>query len=301
MAKRYTILVVPQDHTEVKRFSASIFLLKAAVIVFTVSTLVFSWLVYDYIKIRSERVTLYKLKEENKEQKIRIQSFANKVNELELQMVKLDQFDRKLRIITNLNPPSESSKLLGVGGPSPDDSLILWNSEYDSDLLSERLNLRIEELEQGTYKKEESFNELHEYLLGQEALLASTPSIWPTKGWLSSDFGYRISPFTSLRQKHEGLDIANRLGTPIIAPSDGMVIKVGRGWALGKYIVINHGYGIKTKYGHLSKILVKRGEQVKRGDKIAVMGSTGRSTGPHLHYEVLVNNVQVDPRKYILN
>ncbi|MEK7828495.1 MAG: M23 family metallopeptidase, partial [Deltaproteobacteria bacterium] len=114
-------------------------------------------------------------------------------------------------------------------------------------------------------------------------------------------FGYRISPFTGLRQMHEGLDIANAVGTPVFAPADGIVSKVDRENGLGKTISINHGYGIVTRYGHFSDIYVHVGKRVKRGEKVAAVGNTGRSTGPHLHYEVLVNGINVNPEKYILN
>ncbi|MCK4847303.1 MAG: M23 family metallopeptidase, partial [Deltaproteobacteria bacterium] len=97
------------------------------------------------------------------------------------------------------------------------------------------------------------------------------------------------------------LDIANRVGTKVIAPGDGVVIRVTRLPSLGKLVEISHGYGVKTLYGHLSKTLVKVGQKVKRGDEIAAMGNTGRSTGPHLHYEVKVNGVHVNPGRYILN
>ena len=111
----------------------------------------------------------------------------------------------------------------------------------------------------------------------------------------------RISPFTGLSQRHQGLDIANRTGVTVMTTADGLVVKTAKDGTLGKYIIINHGYGLKTKYGHLSKIVVKRGQKVKRGEEIGAMGSTGKSTGPHLHYEVLVNNVASNPMKYILN
>jgi murein DD-endopeptidase MepM/ murein hydrolase activator NlpD len=131
--------------------------------------------------------------------------------------------------------------------------------------------------------------------------VSSTPSIWPTKGWLSSGFGYRISPFTGLREFHKGLDISNREGTKVIATADGVVTFAGKNGLFGDMIKIDHGHGIMTRYGHLEKMLIKRGDVVKRGDVIGLMGNTGRSTGPHLHYEVFLNGLPVNPKKYILN
>jgi murein DD-endopeptidase MepM/ murein hydrolase activator NlpD len=147
----------------------------------------------------------------------------------------------------------------------------------------------------------ESLKGLENLLQDKRVQLANTPSIWPARGWFTSGFGYRISPFTGLRQMHEGIDISNRIGSPAYAPGDGLVTNIGREWGFGKILVISHGFGITTRYGHLSKINVKIGQKVKRGQKIAEIGSTGRSTGPHLHYEVKVNGVPVNPLKYILN
>jgi murein DD-endopeptidase MepM/ murein hydrolase activator NlpD len=143
-------------------------------------------------------------------------------------------------------------------------------------------------------------HKLFQYLEDQKVLLASTPSIWPTKGWLSSRFGYRISPFTERKEMHKGIDISSRLGTPVIAPADGVVISSGRNGSFGKMVSIRHGNGFLTKYAHLQKILVKKGQAVKRGEKIGLVGKTGRSTGPHLHYEVHLKGVPLNPLRYIV-
>jgi murein DD-endopeptidase MepM/ murein hydrolase activator NlpD len=110
-----------------------------------------------------------------------------------------------------------------------------------------------------------------------------------------------VSPFTGRRQFHRGLDIASHSGTPIISPADGVVTFTGRKGLMGNMLTLEHGYGMVTRYGHLKKILKKRGERVKRGETIALVGNTGRSTGPHLHYEVRLNGVAVNPTKYFLN
>lgn len=130
--------------------------------------------------------------------------------------------------------------------------------------------------------------------------IASTPSIWPVKGWVTSDFGYRRSPFSLAADFHEGIDIAASRGTPVAAPADGVVTFAGYKGGYGKMVVIDHGFGIVTKYGHTSEYFVKEGDRIKRGTKIALVGSTGHSTGPHLHYEIYSDGVPVDPMKYIL-
>jgi murein DD-endopeptidase MepM/ murein hydrolase activator NlpD len=131
--------------------------------------------------------------------------------------------------------------------------------------------------------------------------LIHTPSIWPVMGWVTSGFGFRTNPFTGLTQMHEGLDISNRLGTSIVAPANGIISDVGNDWVHGKMLVISHGFGMTTSYSHLSKVTVRVGEKVKRGDKIAEIGLTGRTTGPHVHYEVKLNGIPVNPMRHILN
>jgi len=118
---------------------------------------------------------------------------------------------------------------------------------------------------------------------------------------VTSGFGFRMNPFTGLTQMHEGLDISNRVGTPIIASADGIVVDVGNDLAYGRNVVISHGFGMISQYGHLDKALVKIGQKVKRGDKIADLGMTGKTTGPHLHYEVRMNGIPVNPTRYILD
>jgi murein DD-endopeptidase MepM/ murein hydrolase activator NlpD len=138
-------------------------------------------------------------------------------------------------------------------------------------------------------------------LQGKQRRLVSTPSIWPTRGWVTSRFGYRTSPFTGSRQFHAGIDVAGRAGTPVVAPADGRVVHVGQKGALGRTVILDHGYGIRTTFGHNSDVIVQRGQRVERGEKISFLGSTGRSTGPHLHYAVQVDGRRVDPMNYILD
>jgi murein DD-endopeptidase MepM/ murein hydrolase activator NlpD len=146
-----------------------------------------------------------------------------------------------------------------------------------------------------------SFEELIGKLEKKRNLLASTPSIRPVDGWITSSFGYRTSPFTGKKSFHAGLDISNKKGTEVISTANGKVSYAAPKAHFGNLIVIDHGYGRVTKYGHLQKILVKPGQTVKRGEVIALLGNTGKSTGPHVHYEVRINQVPVNPLKYILN
>ena len=219
------------------------------------------------------------------------------VGEFEKQIQRLKEFDVKLRIIANLENAEETDPFLGVGGISPT-TREPWQGE-EEDL--QRMKTELDRLCTEAEFREKSFQELYSFLEGKKKELSCTPSIWPVRGWLTSRFGYRIDPFTGMRQLHEGIDVANRMGTPIIAPADGVISRVFNNFGFGLMVEINHGYGIVTRYGHLSKSYVNVGKRVKRGERIAAIGATGRATGPHLHYEVRLNGVPINPQNYILN
>jgi murein DD-endopeptidase MepM/ murein hydrolase activator NlpD len=133
----------------------------------------------------------------------------------------------------------------------------------------------------------------------RQALAASTPSIWPTVGWLSSGFGYRPDPFTGVGGHHPALDISTDKGSPVVATADGVVESAGWSGNYGNLLVVDHGFGIKTKYGHLLGFAVKAGATVKRGDLIGYVGATGRTTGAHLHYEILANGQVINPMNFL--
>jgi murein DD-endopeptidase MepM/ murein hydrolase activator NlpD len=153
----------------------------------------------------------------------------------------------------------------------------------------------------GMGQQAEVMTELLDQLEEKRKRLVSMPSVWPTRGWLTSRYGYRVSPFTMRRQLHGGIDIANEHGSAIVAPAQGKVEFVGSRGPLGKTLIIDHGFGVRTLYGHTSKIFVKKGDQVVRGQSMAAVGNTGRSTGPHLHYVVQVDGKSRDPLDYIFD
>jgi murein DD-endopeptidase MepM/ murein hydrolase activator NlpD len=266
------------------------------------------YFIYDYHKLKSVDLTNQLLSEQIRAQKgiianqnTQIQTFASEINKLKSKIVTLNNFEEKIRVIANLDQSKNQEGLFGVGGSIPEDL------STDIDLLRRQTSLmremhqQVDQLQVAATGQKSGFSTLLDALEGQKNLLACTPAIKPTKGYLTSRFGYRKSPFTGRREMHKGLDIANREGTQVIAPADGTVKFVGRRGLMGKTLIIDHGHGMVTRYGHLSEYSKKRGEPVKRGEVIAQMGNTGRSTGPHLHYEVLLNGVPVNPIKYIIN
>ena len=149
--------------------------------------------------------------------------------------------------------------------------------------------------------QEHSLQELSVAAEQKSSRWAATPSIWPVKGWVTSGFGPRVSPFTEKPAWHDGLDIGAAANAPVQAPAQGRVTSVGFDPKLGNVVKLDHGFGIETLYGHLAKSLVKEGQRVKRGDVVGLVGSSGLATGPHLHYMVKVNGQTFDPTKYILD
>ncbi|MCP4913005.1 MAG: peptidoglycan DD-metalloendopeptidase family protein [Oligoflexia bacterium] len=148
---------------------------------------------------------------------------------------------------------------------------------------------------------EKNVHELDQYLLDKDSFLRSTPTLLPTKGWITSYYGPRISPTSKRLRMHEGIDIGARSGTPIVASADGKISFSGVKPGFGMFVQIDHGYGIESFYAHAKSLFVKRGQTVKRGDLIAAIGNTGASTGPHLHYEIRVNGTPVDPLYFVLD
>lgn len=148
---------------------------------------------------------------------------------------------------------------------------------------------------------ESNVHRLDQYLLDKESFLSSTPTVVPAKGWITSYFGQRISPYLGQLKMHEGIDVGAPPGTPVYAPADGIVVFSGEKAGFGKFVQIDHGYGIETLYAHSQALFVKNGQRVKRGALLSGVGNTGHSTGPHLHYEVRVNGIAVDPLYFILN
>ncbi|MDL2307842.1 M23 family metallopeptidase [Desulfovibrio sp. OttesenSCG-928-C06] len=237
------------------------------------------------------------------DQNIQIASMGGKLMMLQGDLERVQQFDSKLRVMMNLDKELadiSSSTSSNTGGPMP--SSLQPLPLYRQELLARRVHSLLDQMSTDTRVEELRQQDLLHAMRENRELLASTPSIWPVEGYLTSTFGQRVSPFgTGTSDFHKGLDIANRVGTPIRSPAKGVVTFAGWDGGYGNCVVINHGNNISTRYAHMSAIDVKLGQTVVRGDKVGAVGNTGRSTGPHLHYEVRIGGVCVNPLRYILN
>jgi murein DD-endopeptidase MepM/ murein hydrolase activator NlpD len=296
-SKQYTVLVVSDHSQSVRKFRVDGAWTKRARWGAVGVTLFAAVTFGHYFSLLGRAAENRVLKEENAQLRSQILLVQEKVAHISSTLDRVERFDAKLRsAVSQLQDPDRKLAVgpvgavpRGVGGPPP-------ASQGSASTLPDRLAA----LELEASRQESSLGQLQEYFDDQRSLLASTPSLWPARGWVTSDFGSRLDPYTAQRVMHRGMDIATPHGHPIVAPSDGTVVFAGTENGYGKVLVVDHGYGVKTRYGHLSEYYVKPGDRVKRGSRIAAVGNTGRSTGPHLHYEVRVNGLPENPRKFIL-
>jgi murein DD-endopeptidase MepM/ murein hydrolase activator NlpD len=237
--------------------------------------------------------TVSALKSENKLLSQKLEEIVGKYDNINRQVDSLAKIDYQLRLASNLNPISEEERLLGIGGGSFDNSI-----DYLSDNAGKQLKKALSFVDQLSRKIEfekSNYSKISEKLKENKKLFASIPAIKPAAGLALNDFGMRLHPILKIRRMHAGIDILANWRTPVYVTGDGKVQSVGYRGGYGLTVQVNHGFGYTTLYTHLSKALVKKGQKVKRGDLIAKSGSSGLSTGPHLHYEVRYNGKALNP------
>jgi murein DD-endopeptidase MepM/ murein hydrolase activator NlpD len=329
--KSYTILVVPDRDAKVKKIRVEHRVLVRAVLCLGLVLAAFAGAMAHYFNVVGKLAENKVLRDENRELQDRWREAELKFQHINDELDRVKRLNANLRHITQLNDPDRKLSMAAPeqsrGGPGPEfvgggiatepaqagmgavgmtakassgEGLMIADGDSAPGPEQGDLLKQLDELGKKVKAQEQEARALKSYFEDQQALLASAPSIWPVKGWVTSDFSVRLDPYTGERVMHEGLDIATAMGTPVRAPADGTVVFAGLEGGYGHVLVVDHGYGIKTRYGHLSRIDVKVGQKVHRGDIIAAVGNSGRSTGPHVHYEVRVNGVADNPRKFIL-
>ena len=281
--KYHTIILVPHARARFRKWRVTnrqlatwgaIVLAVGAFSIF--STFAFFTNSVDHDELERVRVENESLRQVNR-------SFEDSIRSLEKQLAGFEERTRQLAIVAGLES-LDGDQQSGVGGPGipgPDGDL-------------ETLNLRAASLASDLASIDDELDERLRWI-------SATPAIAPVRGILTSSYGYRRDPLNGQRAFHDGIDISTAPGRPVIASADGIVLRAGRASGLGNAVYLTHGYGITTRYGHLSKITVQPGASVRRGDVIGHVGNTGRTTGYHLHYEVLRDGRSVNPRAYILD
>ena len=283
----YTLIVVPHAKARFRKFQVPVRLTKwvlgasgSTAIVVLALLLYFSRMAAEVYQLRAQNTVLTSKNEEYQQTSVQLQA----------KVANLQSIVTKLGVMAGLEQVLPDPKVGGVGGLSRTETL---------SPSAEGENLKA--IDANLSRLTEKSRKLEAFYQDQRVMLSSTPSVWPVHGYLSASFGNRVDPFTGQYDFHPGLDISSPLGTKVEAPADGVVVSCGDKGGYGNAIVIDHKYGIVTRYAHLSGFNVKPGQRVKRGDVIGFVGNSGKSTAPHLHYEVWVNDQAQNPIHYILD
>ena len=298
MKKIYYFSKDKLQFVEIKNFRyklASLFSLAIVIICF----ILFGGYSYIFYLSNSQR-DISTLQNENEILREKLDEFATNYNYINNELDSLILFNKDLRISANLPPISEEVRLLGYGGGPFDNALEFLNTPNIEEI--KKASELIDDLTRKVTFEKANYSEIQNKLEENQKLYSSIPAVKPCYGTIAyHGFGMRLHPILHKVRMHEGIDIVTETGTPVMSSGDGKIIFAGRKGSYGLVVEVDHGFGFRTLYAHLSKILVKKGDVVKRKDVIAKTGTTGLSTGPHLHYEVENNGVKQDPMNFIFD
>jgi len=332
----YTVVIFRGSTAKPLRFSFSRKLVSKLLIVGAIFVLVDILVISHYVIRTGEVWELSAFRAEAMSAREQTGAFSSAVDDLKKRLTSMKEVNQRLRVMLGIEAPKSGDMVNGRGGvdvPLPDGNTLPTSEKTpkdaagaqhfgsvetsQSDLTGQTSSSAgsngpteqemitsiqdgIDWLSKEAAIQEQSLKELSLAAEQKSSRWAATPSIWPVKGWVTSGFGPRVSPFTEKPAWHDGLDIGAAANAPVQAPAQGRVTAVGFDPKLGNVVKVDHGFGIETLYGHLAKALVKEGQRVKRGEVVGLVGSTGLATGPHLHYMVKVHGQALDPVKYIL-
>ncbi len=314
--RRYTLVIIPDDAKATKQVTVPRFIFKIGALASFLLATGFGFLFVDYWELRQIRHSYDQISSENAGLKGEARRLMASLESVKQGLNRVKDYSEKLGEITSLKV-QQVSKKTGIGPLSREEYKVAMRNAGSGGTLSTTDYLpmgvnpdslvfrpvfdRLMTLEVEANQQAIELQQLLSQVSQQRSLLMSVPSIAPVRGWITSGYGRRISPFTGESSLHQGIDLASPVGTPIYAPADGVVIFVGAKEGYGNFIMIAHGYGIISRYGHNAENLVQIGQRIKRGEQIATVGMTGQTTGPHLHYEVVLNGMTANPQKFILD
>ena len=312
--KKITIVVIPEGVHATRQISVPRVLIKVCVFGGLAASACLGFLTFDYLELRAQRQNFAIVHNENQGLKGEARLLMQNLEEVKGSLRRVQYYTSKLGELTSLRVQKVSQET-GIGplteGEFHASQLPASQSVPPEDYVPLGINMdtlvfkpvfhKLAGINNETQKQLLDLQHLLSTLSQQKSLLSSIPAVSPVDGWITSGFGTRVSPFTCERTLHLGIDIAAPLGSPIHAPADGVVIFSGAKAGFGNFIMLAHGYGVVTCYGHNHQNLVQLGQKVLRGEQIGTVGSSGRTTGPHLHYEIVVNGKTENPRKFILD
>jgi murein DD-endopeptidase MepM/ murein hydrolase activator NlpD len=301
--RRWTVMLVPHGTGTTRSLSVSTTLVKLVVGIATVVAASALAATYGVVSRTVDLARSQRLERANQALAAEVTTLGQRVSTLSDTLSIIARRDREVRLVAGLEPLSPQVERAGIGGPGgprPErEHLLTEGGIAGREALG--IHLDVDGLIRRANVLATSFSEATDSLKAHVQQMRFTPSIMPTTGFLTSRFSsIRYHPNLLENRPHEGIDITAALNTPIVAPAAGRVVKVGWENGYGLMVELDHGYGLETKYAHMLRTAVQVGQLVKRGDRLGYVGSTGLSTGPHLHYEVLVNGRPVDPLRYVL-
>ena len=253
--------------------------------------------IYAKCRLQQDEISRLKAGIEKRDSQLRLLSL--RLDKLNQKMGELSALESKIRSIAGM-APEKHVEFSGIGGEVTDAIDPVESARVKYDDIARYLNSQIDKIQIMSSIRSEKLEKLLDILETERAILMSMPSISPVDGGsVTSGFGFRKSPFTGKHEFHQGVDIADKIGTPVKATAAGVVTCAERRGSFGNLVVIDHGHGLVSLYGHLNEIEVEPGQRVAKGQVIGKLGSTGRSTGPHLHYEIRFNGIPMDPERYL--
>lgn len=300
--KYFTFLYIPTDASEPRTLRVRRVIVYALVATVLVAIGGGSWATLRYSTRISDAYEMARLERHNAQLEAQLDDIGTELDALKRQVAQNFDFQKKARLLANLDDISDDVTEVGVGGP--DHAYMKAISGIAPDARDRVIGARadIEKMLRQARLQRESYTEILASLEATDELLRTTPSLRPVNvGFVTSRFGPRIDPYTGRRTPHRGVDFSARKGSPVFATADGVVAFSGKWRTYGEAVELSHGHGYITRYAHLEKRLVRKGQKVRRGDVIGRVGSTGRSTFAHLHYEVEKDGHRVNPLRYVVS
>ena len=302
--RNYSVIIVSDATSSNKEFTVSSKLIRNSVLGFSFLVFFFGFILFHYLTMTLDKQKMQRLETDAREKRQKIGEMSSTIEVLNDRLKKMEIYKERIMVATGLTSPL-ALREVGSGGPDaslpaggdiPGSPALVPGAPLRGDILPATANIRDK-----AQKIEDSLKTVEKYVNQQKLQLAATPAIWPTRGLISGVFGNRVHPFTGRYEFHNAVDIATQLGNKVIAPADGIVLVAETRDYYGKLIIIDHGFGYVTRYGHLSGYNVREGQRIKRFDVIGYVGTSGRSNGPHLHYELRYYEKPVNPMDFILD
>ncbi len=302
----YSVIIVSDAKSTNKEFAVSAKFIKTSILAFSFLVVFFGFIIFQYLTLTLDKQKMKRLELEAKDKQQKISTLTSTIDNLNQRLKNIENYKERIMVATGLTSPL-ALKEVGSGGPEFNDQMTngfsMAQKTLPDGINGQQQNLlsKTKAIKENAKQIEASLKSVESMVNQQKLQLAATPIIWPTRGYLSGFFGNRIHPFTGRLGFHYGLDIATQLGNKVVATADGVVLVAERRDYIGNIIIIDHGFGYVTHYGHLSGFTIREGQRIKRYDVIGYVGTSGRSTGPHLHYEVRYFNKPMNPADFILD